>query len=203
MTVAQQRKTAVSVCVNGVRVKEDPRVKCENIWQQRCWQESLGRRVRQWFGTSLQRDKRNPKDDTQACENPFCTCSDVNTYSSDNKTVSKVWDTITHARHPNKELPKKSCICTNQSTQCLFLLWNFAVKYHNILKNVHIYFNSTRDENQDNKDMLHQCWRIQAADKCERSLKGQFSTVYSLDCFDVSCLVLEISAVEISALFLI
>lgn len=30
------------LCVNGVYVTEDPRVKCENIWQRRCWQKSLG-----------------------------------------------------------------------------------------------------------------------------------------------------------------
>lgn len=38
------------VCVNGVDINEDPRVKCENIWQQKCWQERLGNIRHRRFG---------------------------------------------------------------------------------------------------------------------------------------------------------
>lgn len=38
------------VCVNGVDINEDPRVKCENIWRQKCWQKRLGNIRHRRFG---------------------------------------------------------------------------------------------------------------------------------------------------------
>lgn len=174
--------------MNGVYVNEDPGVKCENIWQRRCWQKSLGRRRHQWFGTSLKRDQRNPKEvQWYICLHVKILFAHVATHlflsqkklppkfeTYDNWNSWPIWS-ITK-KTTNTDVQMCNILCTKQSIWHLFLPRYFVTKYSNIFKNVNIthylFCNSITlfKHNQDNKGKLHHCWRIQAAHKLERRL---------------------------------
>lgn len=126
------RSISCPLCVNGVYVTQDPRVQCENIWQRRCWQKSLG---------------GEEAGGLMPCKPAWSTCSDVNSRTLSAQTLKllpkfethELMQNITHMKHYHKNL---------QIKMTRFVIWfvsvnkmalstqTFAVKYHNFIQNV-------------------------------------------------------------------